>query len=375
MERPASAPLSITATAEHGAEPVVKPARFRLTPRAGLRILAAVAGLLLFVLALEVIKGGARGILPLITSLDVSGPANAVGFGWLLAYGALSGSPVAAIGVTLLAGGALTQDEAFAVVGGSRLGASFIVLAVGFALYLARRRSADGLYIGVVALLTTFTTQAPAILLGLVSLRYGWLDRVSFATPSGLLDVTDAVYSAPVDLIDGLLPGGLLFLVGVGVLLLSFLVFDRALPQLEGEAEGISRALRSLSSRPLMFLLGGAVTLTTLSVSISLTALVPLSLKGYLKREHIIPYVMGANITTFIDTLVASVLLGGHSAFVVVLTEMLSVAVISIFLLVFLYRPYAKLILGGAHWTTASPRHLAIFLGAIVAAPLVLLFL
>jgi len=84
---------------------------------------------------------------------------------------------------------------------------------------------------------------------------------------------------------------------------------------------------------------------------------------------------MGANITTFIDTLVASVLLGGHSAFVVVLTEMLSVAVISIFLLVFLYRPYAKLILGGAHWTTASPRHLAIFLGAIVAAPLVLVLL
>lgn len=350
-------------------------ARLRLTPGGALRVLAAASGVLLFIFALEIIKAGARGIVPLLDNLEVAGPANAVGFGWLLAYGALSGSPVAAIGVTLLAGGALTQAEAFGVVGGSRLGASFIVLAVGFVLYLARRRSADGLYIGVVALLTTFTTQGPAILLGLVSLHFGWLDRVTFNTPSGFLDFTDAIYGAPVDLIDGLLPGGLVFLAGVGVLLLSFFVFDRALPQLEGEAEGISRALRSLDRRPLMFLLGCAVTLTTLSVSISLTALVPLSLKGYLKREHIISYVMGANITTFVDTLVASVLLGGHGAFVVVLTEMLSVAIISVSVLLFLYRPYAKLILGGAHWTTASPRHLAIFLAVIVAVPLLLLFL
>lgn len=371
MEQRASAPLPITAEQEAEAAPAA--ARFRLTPGAVLRIAAAVAGLVLFVLALEVIKAGARGIVPLLDNLQVAGPVNAVGFGWLFAYGALSGSPVAAIGVTLLAGGALSQEEAFGVIGGSRLGASFIVLAVGFVLYVARRRNADGLYIGVVALLTTFTTQGPAIVLGLVSLHFGWLDRVSFTTPSGLLDLTNTVYGPPVSLIDGLLPGGLVFLAGVGVLLLSFAVFDRALPQLEGEAEGISRALRSLDRRPLMFLLGCAVTLTTLSVSISLTALVPLSLKGYLKREHIIPYVMGANITTFVDTLVASVLLGGHDAFVVVLTEMLSVATISIFVLIFLYRPYARAILAGAHWTTARPRHLAIFLGAIVATPLLLL--
>jgi len=373
VEQPTSAPAA--RAAEHKADAGEARGWLGLRPVVVLRCSAAVVGLVLFIFALEVIKSGARGIVPLLDNLQVAGPVNAVGFGWLLAYGALSGSPVAAIGVTLLAGGALSQVEAFAVIGGSRLGASFIVLAVGFVLYMARRRNADALYIGVVALLTTFTTQGPAIFLGLVSLHFGWLDGVNFGTPAGLLDVTDAVYGAPVGFIDGLLPGGLVFLAGVGILLLSFAVFDRALPQLESEAEGISRALRSLDRRPLMFLLGCAVTLTTLSVSISLTALVPLSLKGYLKREHIIPYVMGANITTFVDTLVASVLLGGHDAFVVVLTEMLSVAAISIFILAFLYRPYARVILAGAHWTTATPRHLAIFLGAIVATPLLLLFL
>ncbi|MBI5946553.1 MAG: hypothetical protein HY875_00250 [Chloroflexi bacterium] len=339
------------------------------------RPLAALAGIFVFIFALEVLKSGAKGLVPVLDNLSVSGPANAVGFGWLFAYVVLSGSPVAAIGVSLLAGGVFTESEAFAMVAGSRLGASFIVLAVGFVYFVTRRRNADGLYIGVVALLTTFTTQGPALLLGLVSLHYGWLDGISFHTPQGLLSLSDTVYGRWVDLLNDLLPRALVFVAGVGILLSSFAIFDRALPQLEGEAEGITRVFHFLNRRPLMFLLGCAVTFTTLSVAISITVLVPLSLKGYLKREHIIPYVMGANITTFVDTLFASVLLGGHTAFVVVLTEMFSVAAVSAVLLTVLYRPYSAGILWGASWATARPRHLAIFLAAIVAVPLFLLSL
>ncbi|MBA4181781.1 MAG: hypothetical protein C0506_14420 [Anaerolinea sp.] len=336
---------------------------------------AAIAGVFLFVFALQVIKTGARSLVPLLDGLEVSGALNSVGFGWLLAYGALSGSPVAAIGITLLAGGVLSEAEAFGVVGGSRLGASFIVLAVGFVLYLRRRRNADGLYIGVVALLTTFTTQAPAIALGLVSLHYGWLDGVTFETPAMFLDFIDATYGEPVKLLDRALPGWAVFGTGVAILLGSFAVFDRALPQLEAGSSRVSRAFGMLNRRPLMFLLGCAVTSVTLSVSISLTLLVPLSLKGYLKREHVIPYVMGANITTFIDTLAGALLLGGQSAFTVVLTEMLAVAAVSIVLLTTVYGPYSRAILAGAHWTTSKHTHLWLFLGAIVAVPLVLVLL
>ena len=340
-----------------------------------LRPAAALAGLFLFILALQLIKSGAKGLVPILDGLDISGPTNSVGFGWLLAYVALSGSPVAAIGITLLAGGTLSEAEAFGVVGGSRLGASFIVLAVGFIMYLRKRRNADGLYIGVVALLTTFTTQGPAILLGLVSLHFNWLDGLQFTMPALVTDWVDAVYGGPVDAANGVLPRLGVFLLGAGVLLASFGVFDRALPQLEGEAEGIRRVFHALNSRPLMFLMGCLITSLTLSVSISLTVLVPLSLKGYLKREHIIPYVMGANITTFIDTLAGALILGGDSAFTVVLTEMLSVAAISTVLLVGFYGPYSRAILASAHWATSKPRHLALFLGAIVAVPAVLMLL
>ncbi len=338
-----------------------------------LRPAAALLGLFLFIFALQLIKSGAKGLVPILDGLNIAGPMNAVGFGWLLAYVALSGSPVAAIGITLLAGGTLTETEAFGVVGGSRLGASFIVLAVGFFLYMRKKRNADGLYIGVVALLTTFTTQGPAILLGLVSLHFGWLDGLQFTMPSFVTDWVDTVYGGPVDAANGALPRLGVFLLGAGVLLASFTVFDRALPQLEGEAEGIRRVFHALNSIPLMFLMGCLITSLTLSVSISLTVLVPLSLKGYLKREHIIPYVMGANITTFIDTLAGALILGGDTAFTVVLTEMLAVAAISAVLLLGFYGPYSRAILTSAHWATMKPRNLALFLGAIVAVPAVLM--
>ena len=341
----------------------------------GLRAACAVGGVLIFILALQTIKAGARDLLPVLEQLDVRGPLNAVGFGWLFAYVVLSGSPVAAIGISLLAGGVFSESEAFAVVGGSRLGAAFIVLAVGFVTYLRGRRSPDGLSIGVIALVTTFTTQGPAILLGLVVLHFGWLDGVRFDTPASLLNVIDTVYGPPVDAFSAILPGVGLFIGGVVILMGSFWLFDRALPQLESEASSVQRALHVLHRRPLMFLMGCLVTLTTLSVSISITVLVPLALKGYIRKDHIIPYVMGANITTFVDTLVGSVLLGGDTAFTVVLTEMLSVAVISIGVLAFAYGPYSRAILAVAGWATAKPRHLGAFLGAIVAVPAVLLFL
>lgn len=353
-------------------EPVAsRPKRLKATTLG--RPFAAMAGIFLFVFALQVIQAGSGSLVPLLDGLDVSGPANAAGFGWLLAYVAMSGSPVAAIGVTLLSSGVLTQSEAFAVVGGSRLGASFIVLAIGFVLYLARRRNADGLSIGVIALVTTFTTQGPAIALGLVSLHYGWLDAVQFTPPPAMLDWVDTVYGEPVALLDGQLPRGLMFVSGVLVLLASFTVFDRALPRLDAGSSSIEGALHRLNSRRMMFGIGCAVTAMTLSVSISLTLLVPLSLKGYLKREHIIPYVMGANITTFIDTLAGALILGGDTAFTVVLTEMVAVTAVSSVLLTVAYGPYRRFILGTAHAATRRPRNLGVFLGAIVAVPVVLL--
>ena len=70
------------------------------------RVLAVAVGLLLFVLALELLKKGAFGLGPLLRSVGVAGFTGGLGFGWLMACVVLSGSPVAAMALSLLASAA-----------------------------------------------------------------------------------------------------------------------------------------------------------------------------------------------------------------------------------------------------------------------------
>jgi Na+/phosphate symporter len=124
-----------------------------------------------------------------------------------------------------------------------------------------------------------------------------------------------------------------------------------------------------------MFLLGAALTLVTLSVSLSLSLLVPLSARGYVRSENAIPYIMGANITTFIDTLLATVLLASGEAFTVVLISMLSISAVSLVILLLFFRRYERGVLALVELTTASNRNLGIFLAAILVVPLLLLLI
>jgi hypothetical protein len=332
------------------------------------------AGLLLgalwlFILALQLIKVGARGLEPVLDNLSADGIAGHFGFGWLGAYIVMSGSPVAAVAMSLFAGGATTDLETFAMINGTRMGASLIVLVVGFVSYVTGRRNPDGLYIGVVALLTAMTLWAPAMPLGLLVLDRGWLDGIEISSPGAISSFVGTISDPVVDPLTDALPRLALFGCGIAVLVGSFTIFDRSLPSLDRPGERIEALSKALQQRYAMFAFGTLMTLVTLSVSLSVTILVPLALKGYVRRENVIPYVMGANIATWIDTLFAALLLDSPGAFTIVLTEMLVGSAISLTVLVVLYKPYTKLILGAAHAASRSRRNLASLLAVLFALP------
>jgi hypothetical protein len=349
------------------------PHSLRVAGAAGLRAVYVVAALALFILALELMKTGAKGLTPILDGISADGVAGMLGFGWLGSYIVLSGSPVAAISLSLYSGGVISDVESFAMINGSRLGASFIVLFVGFIYYATRKRDPDSLYIGVVALLTAFTLWAPVVPIGILALNQGWFDGVSFGSPGALVSFVDLVYDPIVTRADEHLPRLALFALGIPALLGAFFVFDRVLPNLESPGPTFERLSRLASRRLPMFAFGAAVTLLTLSVSLSLTILVPLTLKGYLRRQHLIPYIMGANIATWIDTLFASLLLDTPHAFTIVFTQMVVGGAISLFVLLFLYGPYSRAILSLAHQATANRRGFLVFLAAILLMPVLLL--
>jgi hypothetical protein len=342
-------------------------------PRIALHAAAVVIALWLFVIALQLIKVGAGGLRPVLDSVSADGIAGHFGFGWFGAYVVLSGSPVAAVAMSLFAGGAISDLETFAMINGTRMGASLIVLVVGFVSYVTGKRNPDGLYIGVVSLLTAITLWAPAMPVGLFILDQGWLDGVHVESPGALTSFVSTISDPIVDPLNDALPRLLLFVAGVGALVVGFGLFDRSLPSLESPGPRFEAMSKAMQQRHTMFAFGTLVTLITMSVSLSVTILVPLALKGYVRRDRVIPYVMGANIATWVDTLVAALLLDSPRAFTVVLTEMISGSIVSLSVLLFFYGPYTRLILGTAHVVSSARRNLVIFLACLLLAPVVFL--
>jgi Na+/phosphate symporter len=332
--------------------------------------------LFLFILALTLMKDGARGLAPLVRdSFRVTNPVNSLGFGWLFAYLVMSGSPVAAAALTFFDAGVIDQLQTFTMITGSRMGASFIVLFIGFIYVVRGRNRATSLSMGLTSLTITWTTYLAGLVIGVTILQTGVLDNVQMQSGAMLTSVIERVFDPIAAALASFLPGWALFVVGMGIILLSFNLFDRCLPEMAIKDSQVGRVSRLVYRPWVMFLLGAGVTMISMSVSVSLGILVPLSNRGFIRRENVIPYIMGANITTFVDTLLAAVLLNNPPAFTVVLTEMISIAIVSTFILVFCYRWFERTSLRLVAKITESGRNLAVFMVVLFVTPIVLLLL
>lgn len=332
--------------------------------------------LFLFILAITLMKEGARDVGPLVRDrFRVTNAANSLGFGWLFAYVVMSGSPVAAAALTFFDAGIIDRLGAFAMITGSRLGASFIVLFLGFIYVLRGRDRSTSLSMGLLSLIVTGTTYLAGLAVGVLLLNSGRLDGVQLESGAMLNSATDLIFDPAAAFFLSVLPRWSLFLVGLCIIIVSFNLFDKCLPTMSLKESQVGRMSRLVYRPWVMFLLGAAITLVSMSVSVSLSILVPLSQRGFVRRENVIPYIMGANITTFIDTLLAAVLLNNPPVFTVVFVEMLSITIVSLFVLAVIYRPYHQLMLNAVDWIANDNRNLAVFMLTILVVPLILLFL
>ena len=338
------------------------------------RMGAGLIAILLFVFALEMMKSGAKGLTPVLRGhLDIEHAADCLGLGWLMAYVVLSGSPAAAIAMALLSAETLTQIQAFAMVSGSRLGASSIVLLLGFIYTLRGHEPWTVLSTGVLSLLLTASVQFPGLLVGVFMLKQGWLDAIYWPWLTHFSTGINAVINPIMGPITQFFPQWALFVLGGAVITLSFQLFDKALPEFRFKRAGLNRPSRLIYRPEIMFFMGLLVTLLTLSVSVSIGILVPLSARGYVRRENIMPYILGANISTMIDTLAAALILGAPQAVIVVLAHMMSAVIVSLPIVLLAYEPYTRLMSGALEWTLRKRRNFAIFLGIFLLVPIVLI--
>jgi solute carrier family 34 (sodium-dependent phosphate cotransporter) len=359
-----------TSVADATDRPALRAASGPRAMRVALKVATFAVALFLFVLAIQLMKEGAKALAPTLEDSPLfSNAVSTLGFGWLGAYIVLSGSPIAAVALSLYVGGATTELQTFTMLSGSRLGASFVVLLVGF-LYALRNRGrnrGESIGMGVLALSLTAVVYVPGMLIGYGILKSGLLDGIHWSASHDVLSIVDVIWGPAIDFLTRL-PGWTLLPIGLGLILLAFRLLDNVLPQLDGERHGSGKG--SWMKRPWpMFGLGCLVATLTLSVSVALTLLVPLASRGYVTRRESIPYIMGANITTLADTLVAAMILGNPVAVQIVLAEAIAVSFVSLFYLALLYGPLTRGIMALDEWVVSTNRRLWLFVAILFVLP------
>jgi sodium-dependent phosphate cotransporter len=340
------------------------------------KICLGLLSIALFILSIQLMKEGASVVAPYIQGwLHIDNPINSLGFGWLSSYVILSGSPVAAVALTFYDTGIIGQLEALTMISGSRLGSSFIVLFIGFIYVLRGHERLTGLSMGLLSFVITTFLHLPGLVIGYLLLANGITDTIRLQGGAAVTSIIELLYGPIVNLVARNTPGWMAFVIGAGMVLVSFNLLERALPELHLENTQFGGVSRVIYRPIVMFLVGLVVTALSMSVSISLGILVPLSARGYIRSENAIAYIMGANVSTFIDTLLVALLLNNPLATAVVLVQIASISIVSLFVMGLLYTRYERIVLRLTSAIGGSTRNLVIFAATILIVPVILMLL
>ena len=270
---------------------------------------------------------------------------SALGLGWLVTYGVTNGSVVAALSLSLLRSNIVTVVEGFLMIAGTRLGGAAIIVLLGAVDYLQTRQRqtlSEGTSLGLLTFLITFTIYLPVTVIGFVVLtRY---QSVVLHAAQGLeMSVRSLEYVEPItDAITRTLGPLPTLVVAVALLFTSLYLFDELLERVETQT--VRRyVFRHFKRRWTAFVIGFLITGITTSVAFSLGVIVPLYNREFVRRREIVPYILGANIGTLLDTLVVGFVLETMAGVAIVLLVMGLATLFTLMALVG-YGPYAAVV-------------------------------
>jgi len=302
----------------------------------------------------------------------VAGDAPALGFSWVATYVLTNGSVVAALSVSLFEAGIITASQLFLMVAGSRLGAAAVVVLIGAMDYFLKRQYSMGeaISLGMLTFLLTHSIYVPATVLGYLLLPWlqpllgGVSERLELSFQS--LEVLQPATTAIVDAV-GVGPG---FALAILVLFASLNLFDRVLKRVD--ADWLRRRFfHRFRHKWIAFGLGILITGATTSVAFSLGMIVPLYNRGYLEQREVVPYVLGANIGTFFDTILVAVVLESPVAVALVVALLLVGLLVTMGVLL-CFSPYFEIVDAVQTRLVEERRYRIAFLVSLVLVPTVI---
>ncbi len=299
------------------------------------RVAAALAIALLFLFAVRLLGAATAALEPVLRRTlqrIIATDRSALGLSWLASYALANGSVVAAISLSLFESGLIGPIELFSMLVGSRLGGSGVVVLIGAFDYVNEETESlqDAVRLGLLTFLLAHSVFWPATAVGLPLVPLvsqgatGVIPAIELQTPAVVAAVTGGVV--------GRLGPVVAFLLALGLLYGCLQAFDRLLDTVDQERLR-RRYISLVASRWVAFAVGWIVTMATMSVAFSLGVIVPLYNRGHIRREEVIPFVLGANVGTFADTLLIALTLNTPVGVAVVLLVAAIAGSISVLLL------------------------------------------
>ena len=333
----------------------------------------ALAVLVVFLFAVQLLGTATRAAAPTLREVVpalVVGDAGALGVSWLSAYGLGNGSVVAALSLSLFTADLLTPSQLFLMVAGSRAGAAAIVVFIGAMDFVQKRRFSlrESVRMGVLTFLVTHSIYLPATVLGYVVLPV--LDPTGLFGTIGLSASPLQLFEPATAAITAAVGPAVAFVLAVALLFGSLQLFDSVLEHVDTGTLR-DRFFSHLRRTHISFLIGLLVTTATTSVAFSLGVIVPLYNRGYVERDELVPYVLGANLGTVFDTLIVAIVLESGAGVAVVLTLLGSATLVTLLALV-LHDRYTRGIATVDDLLLADRRLFVAFLASLLVVPLAL---
>jgi sodium-dependent phosphate cotransporter len=216
--------------------------------------------------------------------------------------------------------------------------------------------------------LVTHSIYLPATVLGYAVLPV--LDPTGLSGIIGLSASPLQLFEPATAAITAAVGPAVAFVLAVALLFGSLQLFDSVLEHVDTGTLR-DRFFSHLRRTHISFLIGLLVTTATTSVAFSLGVIVPLYNRGYVERDELVPYVLGANLGTVFDTLVVAIVLESGAGVAVVLALLGSATLVTLLALV-LHDQYTRGIATVDDLLLADRRLFVAFLASLLVVPLAL---
>lgn len=300
--------------------------------------------------------------------------------GWLSTALLHSSGAFDSIIVAFVSAGVIPLRLAVATILGAEVGTTVTPLTISIAGYIRRRSQLSASFnVSMTHFLYNLLTF---LMFYFLELFFGFFTKIAeagrgiFIRASWLSLIPDLLDLAIpwVDLLMGLIPGWLGLILGGLVLLASLWAFEHYMTATFSMPRSWN-LIRATFMKPIRSFIAGLIfTILVPSTTVMVSLLVPLAATGVIGPEHyILPYILGANIGTVFDVMMAALATGDPAALSVWLVH-LSNNLIGALIFLPLMRPFSGMVRWLSNEVSSSPWRALIFLGLYHLIPITIIF-